>query len=312
MCLLAAVALVGCRDGDRAPSSEAPPTAPSSPTTADAECALPHPAGQSTESFDFEGVSRTYELYVPESYDGTRPLPLILNFHGYGSNAVQQMFYGDFKPIADRDSFLVVAPDGQGSPLHFNLVGAAGEQDDIAMSIALLDRLEQTLCVDPDRVYSTGMSNGGAVTSFLACRHPDRFGAFAPVALVLHVPGCVGTEPVAMVAFMGTHDPIVPFDGGQVSCCGSPILGSAPGAVADWASASDCDAGYTDERLDTEVRRRTWTGCEGTAEVVFYIIDGGGHTWPGAIAVPGLGLTTQQVDASETIWEFFQAHPRAG
>ena len=95
-------------------------------------------------------------------------MPVVFNFHGFGSNAKQQMVYGNFKPLADRDDFLIVAPDGQGSSRHFNLQGEAGLQDDVAMVNALLDHIEATFCVDTKRVFSTGMSDGGAMTSVLA------------------------------------------------------------------------------------------------------------------------------------------------
>src|SRR3954462_826350 len=222
------------------------------------------------------------------------------------------MIYADFNPLADRDTFLVVAPDGQGSPRHFNLTSEPGLQDDLAMVIALLDGMEKTLCIDARRVYSTGMSDGGAMTSALACRHFDRFAAFGPVAVIINLPGCGGAMPVAIAAFMGTADPVVPFDGGKVSCCGSPVLGSAPEAMSAWAAHDGCAGAPTEQRLGSEVRRRTWSGCAGTSSVVFYIIDGGGHTWPGAAITPAqLGLTTQQISASDTLWEFFKAHPMA-
>ena len=72
-----------------------------------------------------------------------------------------------------------------------------------------------------------------------------------------------------------------------------------------------CASSPTEVRLSSEVRRQTWTGCQGSGTVVFYIIDGGGHTWPGAIDIGGLGTTTKQIDASATIWDFFKSHPLA-
>ena len=246
---------------------------------------------------------------MPASYDGTRAVALVFNFHGYGSNAKQQMLYGNFTPLADRDSFLIVAPEGQGDSRHFNLTRESGLQDDVAMVRALLDHLEATLCVDAKRVYSTGMSDGGAMTSMLACQAGDRFAAFGPVAVLLFLPGCGGSHPISIAGFMGTDDPIVPFDGGPVRCCGGPVLGSAPDAMAGWAEHDGCAPEFSDERLGTEVRKRTWTGCAKGGEVVFYIIDGGGHTWPGSVGVGRLGLTTKQIDASSTIWDFFKAHP---
>jgi polyhydroxybutyrate depolymerase len=156
------------------------------------------------------------------------------------------------------------------------------------------------------------MSDGGAMTSVLACRASDRFAAFGAVAVVLFLPGCGGSTPIAITAFMGTDDPVVPFDGGAVRCCGGAVVGGAPDATAKWADHDGCAPEFNDERLGTEVRKRTWTGCQAGGDVVFYIIDGGGHTWPGSIPIASLGLTTKQIDASATIWDFFQAHPLQG
>jgi polyhydroxybutyrate depolymerase len=301
-----------------APSTSVPP-ATMAPTTVSRAggaaadgCRQPHAAGQSAQAFDFQGQSRTYQLYVPRRYDGAQPVPVVFEFHGYGSNAVQQVFYGDFRPLAERDGFLIVAPDGQGKDQHFNLTGEAGLQDDVAMVGALLDHIEATFCVDARRVYATGMSDGGAMTSVLACRTANRFAAFAAVAVVVYDPTCTTAHPVAIAAFSGTADPIVPFNGGPVQCCGGTVIGAAPDAMARWAQHDGCSATFTEDRLASEVRRRSWSGCQAKAAVVFYIIDGGGHTWPGAVPFTPLGLTTQQIKASETIWDFFTDHPLAG
>ena len=127
--------------------------------------------------------------------------------------------------------------------------------------------------------------------------------------MILFVDGCGGSHPIAISAFSGTDDPVVPFNGGAVHCCGGAVLGSAPDAMASWATHDGCAPTFNDERIGTEVRKRTWTGCQPGGEVVFYIIDGGGHTWPGSIPVASLGKTTTQIDASATIWDFFKAHP---
>ena len=277
-------------------------------------CSRPHVAGQTSETFDFQGQARTYQLYVPPAYDGTKPVPVVFDFHGFGSNAVEQMLYGNFKPEADRDDFLIVAPDGQGDGgnRHFSLTSETGLQDDVAMVGALLDHIEADFCVDTKRVFSTGMSDGGAMTSVLACRSGDRFAAFGAVAVIVFVPGCGGANNIAITAFSGTDDPVVPFNGGAVHCCGGAVLGAAPDAMASWAKAEGCDATFTDDTsIGTEVTKRTWPNCRSGAEVVFYIINGGGHTWPGSIPIDRLGKTTTQIDASATIWDFFKAHPHS-
>jgi polyhydroxybutyrate depolymerase len=135
----------------------------------------------------------------------------------------------------------------------------------------------------------------------------NRFAAFGAVAVIL---SC-GTKPAPILAISGTADPIVPFHGGTVNCCGHAKLGSAPGAMANWAKADGCNPAPHDTRQSTEVIRRTWSGCRGAGEPVFYIIVGGGHTWPGSIPIPGLGKTTKQLNASATIWRFFTQHARA-
>jgi polyhydroxybutyrate depolymerase len=316
--LVAAAAIVvgGCSSSSTAATPPAPSSttvttipSPTTSTTPPAACARPHAAGQSAQTFTFQGVARTYQLYVPKSYAGTRYVPLVFDFHGFGSNAEQQMVYGNFKPEADRDGFVIVAPDGQvPDNRHFNLTAEKGLQNDVQMVGALLDHIEATFCIDAQRVYSTGMSDGGAMTSVLACSLSNRFAAFGAVAVIL---ACGGPRPVAIAAFSGTADPVVPFNGGPVSCCGHPNLGAAPAAMANWAAHNHCSASFHDEQLGTEVTRRTWSGCDPGSAAVFYIVNGGGHTWPGSIHIDSLGKTTDQIDASATIWKFFQAHTLA-
>jgi polyhydroxybutyrate depolymerase len=309
--VLAVVSLGAACSSDSKPSAGTAAAAASSSSTAPA-CSRPHAAGQTTESFDFQGVNRTYELYVPATYDGSRPVPLVFDFHGYGSNAKQQMNYGNFKPLADRDNFLIVAPEGQGdgAAKHFSLTASGGLQNDVQMTQALLDRLETQFCVDAKRVYSTGMSDGGLMTSILACTASDRFAAFGAVAVIVYIPNtCMSGRPVAITAFSGTADPIVPFNGGKVNCCGGSQIGAAPDAMAGWATRNGCDPAFSDETLGSEVIKRTWHNCAAGTETVFYMIQGGGHTWPGASFATRLGLTTNQISASDTIWAFFQAHP---
>lgn len=290
-------------------STTTQPTVP--PTAVPATCAArPHASGQFRQTFDFEHVARTYQLYVPPAYRGTTAVPVVFDFHGYGSNAAQQMIYGNFEPLARRNDFLIVAPDGQdtGAKQHFNLTGEKRLQNDITMVLALLDHIEATFCVDTARVFSTGMSDGGGMTSVLACLAPNRFAAFGPVAVQVYRPGCAGKYPIAMVAFHGTADPIVAYNGAKAD---GVDLGAVPTTMAKWAAHDHCDVRYADVSLGTQVQRRTWTGCDGTSSVVLYSIIGGGHTWPGSLAIPAYGLTTTQINASDTIWAFFAAHPLA-
>ena len=129
------------------------------------------------------GLTRTYILYVPASYSAGTPAPLVFNFHGYTSNATEQMFYGDFRPIADTAGFLLIHPmgtlDGSGQP-YWNS-GWGGTVDDIGFTSALIDSLSLTYSINQDRVFSTGMSNGGFMSYTLACELSDRIAAIASV-----------------------------------------------------------------------------------------------------------------------------------
>jgi len=233
---------------------------------------------------------------------------VVLEFHGFGSGAQQQLLYGNLGPQADRDGFLVVAPQGQGQPRHFTLLGpAAGEQDDVQFVGDLLDHLAATLCIDRTRVYSTGMSNGGALTAVLACRMSDRIAAFASVAAVVWGPPCEAAGTVPIIAFHGTADPIVPFNGGRVNCCGGQTIAGAPDTMANWARHDGCGAQFSDEPVKGSVIVRRWAGCRPRGSVALYIVGGGGHTWPGARGGGNfLGGTNKDVDASAVIWDFFK------
>jgi polyhydroxybutyrate depolymerase len=273
--------------------------------------ARPEPTGQKTVPLVFDGKDRDYIVRVPSGYDGTTAAPVVFDFHGWGSNAIQQLYYGSYMSQSDRDGFVIVAPDGIDDPSgrHYNIGAAGTPTDDVAFVLTVLDQVESRLCIDPARVFATGMSDGGAMTSALACRASDRFAAFGAVALVLYAPGCAPSRPVPIAAFMGTADPIVPFDGGAVRCCGGTVLPSAPGSMAGWAQHNGCKR-PEEKRLFPAVLLRVWPGCRGGADVRFYIIEGGGHTWPGtAFDVGRLGVTNKDISASDTLWAFFQAHP---
>jgi len=136
-------------------------------------------------SIEHNGMDRSYILYVPESYDGTKAVPLVLNFHGYTSNAKDQMNYGDFRPLADKEGFIVVHPQGTllDGKTHWNVGGwtLASKVDDVAFTEALLDHLSSEYKIDAKRVYSTGMSNGGYMSFLLACQLSNRIAAVASV-----------------------------------------------------------------------------------------------------------------------------------
>lgn len=245
------------------------------------------------------GDARSYRLHIPPKYRSNRPTPLVFDFHGYARSAGEEENYSQLVLVADRETFILVTPEGSGYPPAWDIVGVYAENgiDDVALVAELLDALEAKLCVDTARVYATGLSNGAEMASQLACTLPHRFAAVAPVAGVVYQ-GCAGGA-VAVVSFHGTEDWNVPFE-------------FTPPAMADWAAHNGCDLGAGIEvvQVSERVTRESFLGC-GSAPVVLYVVDGGGHTWPGAEDnAGGAGPTTHEINASELIWEFFRAHPK--
>ena len=305
-------------EGTTAPTT----TVPSGPVASAGCGGAPATApGTSDRTLRSGGLERRYQLVVPSGYDGTTPGPLVLALHaltvGYG---LSPSLYGLLDPAADADA-LVVAPSGlidRGTP--YWVAAPVEPNHDVDFVADLLDRLEQDLCFDTARVFSTGMSNGGQMSSLLACRLDDRITAVAPVAGVeFSDDECTG-DPVPVMAFHGDADPVVTYEGGGLNAtaiadqqewhgavpAGLPVHGGVDQAMAEWAAHNGCDPEPIEERISPEVLRRTWSGCE--AETVLYVVEGGGHTWPG-MPVAGFeeqfGPTTTDIDATELIFGFF-------
>ena len=257
------------------------------------------------------GLTRTYILYVPASYSAGTPAPLVFNFHGYTSNATEQMFYGDFRPIADTAGFLLIHPmgtlDGSGQP-YWNS-GWGGTVDDIGFTSALIDSLSLTYSINQDRVFSTGMSNGGFMSYTLACELSDRIAAIASVTGAMNLnqsSTCNASHPMPVLEIHGTSDATVAY-------IGASWIEATSNTLNYWATFNNCAI----PAIMTPVPNINLTdGC--TAEhyiypnglngvdVEHYKIIGGGHTWPGAPFT--VGVTNRDLDASIKIWEFFMQY----
>jgi polyhydroxybutyrate depolymerase len=295
-------------------------------STSRCEPEKPHAAGTSAETLQIADGQRQYLLHVPPSYTGRERVPLVLNFHGYGGNGARQNDYSGLVPVSDANGFLLVSPNGlptmNGTPWWNNLqLPDPPHEDDVAFVGALLDELEADLCIDSARIYATGMSNGALMSSRLACSLASRIAAVAPVAGAYYPPlvtdrepeRCADKRPVPIIGFHGTLDPQVPFNGGPSTRGGTfrlPIDDATPeeDVFQAWAAHNGCTQGRKESRVSAEVRLVTYGGCTDGADVQLYIVDGGGHTWPGS-QVERAEHTTHDIRASDLMWTFFQAHP---
>jgi polyhydroxybutyrate depolymerase len=248
-------------------------------------------------------------LYVPASYTGDEPVPLLFNFHALGSNAQQQMAYGDFRPIADRDGFLVAHPQGTQSesepPLNFWNVGAEGV-DDVGFTAAMIDSIAAEYNIDRERVYAAGMSNGGTFSHHLAGLLSDEIAAIASVSGPMTPPMVVVSNPVHPTPVMhihGTEDPLVPYDG-------RPPFLSIAAQLEYWVDYNSCSPTPSITQLPDvnpdngiTVEHVVYGGCDSNVRVEHLKIIGGTHAWPRILGEVGI-----DVDASEEIWMFLSRY----
>ncbi len=291
------------------------PAAASSPGCA---VAAPQP-GESTQAFAADGKSGTYIRDVPRGIVG--PAPVVLDLHGYLEPAWIQQNESGLGAFGDDHGFVTITPeiDESGLPRWDYGPGSA----DVAYLSALITRVESTQCVDERRIYVTGLSMGAFTTSSIACELADRVAAVAPVSGVRDYAWCRPSRPVPVVTFHGTGDPILAYNGGEgpvgqlLPKSGLPDAGDTPvpDRVAAWAKRNGCGAQAVSRHISTDVTLSSYP-CPAGADVEFYSIVGGGHTWPGSASAlfptAFVGATTHTISADRIMWDFFRAHPLEG
>jgi polyhydroxybutyrate depolymerase len=270
-------------------------------------------------------LARSYYVHVPPKFDPARPTPLVVVFHGAGMNGAIMMRFSGFNAKADDANFVAVYPNGTGVGDAFltwtwNAGSTAGliaqnKADDVAFTKAMLADVAKWIRVDPRRVYAVGMSNGGMMAHRVGVELADRFAAVAAVAGPLALNRCDPSRPVPVLHFHGTKDPLIPIEGPTATVQAMIQYRPVEEAMRAWAKADGCSGEPTVTELPprvrdgTKVTRKEYGKGTGGAEVVLYVIDGGGHTWPGRPApVPWIGRATNNVQANDVIWEFFQKH----
>jgi polyhydroxybutyrate depolymerase len=226
-----------------------------------------------------------------------------------------QMNTSRWNRIADEQGLIVAYPAGSGVPRVFPMEGQALTED-IKFISDLIDKLTTDFNIDRTRIYADGLSNGGGMAFALSCAMSDRIAAAGMVAAAQLLPSswCTDPRPVPMIAFHGTADPIVPYEGGTTwkTPTRRPFP-SVPSWTADWARRNRCEPGGVESVVSARVTRLEYTNCADNAAVVLYTIRGGGHSWPGArpSAEWWVGPTNREIDATALMWAFFREHPLA-
>jgi polyhydroxybutyrate depolymerase len=272
-----------------------------------------------SHTIDVNGVSRTYLLYVPPGQSG-KHLPAFIIMHGSGSTAERQEYYSNFDALAQAHNLVVMYP--QGIEKHWNdgrVIGHESASDDIGFMKAMLAQVIAQGLIDPKRVYAAGISNGGFMAQHMACVMPEALAGIAVVAATQPVDAaCPSPRPMPVIFFHGTADKFVLFNGGLIV----PQLGnrgtalSNAQAVATWQKRNGCGAAKKtqlppkDPSDPTRITIENYS-CPPGRGLEDVIIEGGGHTWPGAhqgwLITRILGPVTGNIDANDTMWSFFQS-----
>lgn len=281
--------------------------------TAQAQAACPGAPG-ATQRVELAG--RSILLHLPPRLEAGRTYPVLFLLHGSGGNGAQMLKRSGLEATADAHGFVVAAPDG-GIPVNggfvWNIPGVqtvtgkvptAADADDVAWIGGAIDQLVGQACADKGRIYVTGLSGGGRMSSWLGCVAADRFAAIAPVvglragnplatdpARGPDPATCRPSRPVPVIAFAGDHDTTNPMEGGGRPYWQYPMQA----AMTRWAELDGCAGPMTTRDVTAAVYEQRYAPCRDRAEVVARITRGGTHDW---------------VVDNEALWAFLSSHSR--
>ena len=313
--LFVGLIISSCGGGSSAESPQAssvtPAQAPTSspPSTAITSDLIAQAKGTIAGKISYNYIDREFILYVPSSYDSSAKQPLVFNFHGYGSNADEQMNYGDLRSQADANGFILVHPDALddiGGTSYWNMGGwSFSVHDDIKFIENLINLLMDKYSVDSERIYSVGMSNGGFFSFHLACNLNASFAAVASVTGSMSYDtfnDCNARKPTPVLQIHGSIDTVVPYNGIQ------PIMKPVSDVMEYWKLNNGCDDFILSTPSITP-GTTSWTetylfeNCLNETQNVHLYVQGAGHIWPGSIYA-----RINSPNSSQTIWDFFSKY----
>jgi len=250
-------------------------------------------AGSFELTLESGGIPRTYRLHVPPRYDPGALTSLVLNLHGVTSSGAAQESMSGFSDKADEQGFIVVHPDGYGASWNAGWCCSPATEDgidDVQFARDLVAAVSAQYCIDPDRIFATGFSNGGFMSHRLGCEASDLFAAIAPASGVIATDACDPPRPVPVIQTHGKVDLIVPYSTGIES-------------NQQWAAHNACSSTTKVVYRKGLATCSVYQGCADNAEVEWCEIRGMGHVWPTSETGPGW------IDATDTFWEFLSRHP---
>jgi polyhydroxybutyrate depolymerase len=278
-----------------------------------------------TINITVDNISRSFLLYKPKGYNNAGKMPLLFVNHGGQGNPQGMLQLTDFRSLADSEKFLLIYPEGyqtswnDGRPTNANLAGI----NDVNFFRQLCNYAVSNLSADNERIYVTGLSNGGFMAARLGCELSDRIAAIAVVGATMEqgiYNNCNPGKQVPAIFIHGTLDGFVPFSGGTVSPGAGGTAVSHAQAVSKWITINNCSTtpvvtNIPDNANDgTTIVKSEYTNAATAAMVTSYIVVNGGHTWPQGqqyLSVALIGKTSQNMNANQVIWSFFKKYKRA-
>ncbi|RNL81388.1 alpha/beta hydrolase family esterase [Nocardioides marmorisolisilvae] len=284
---------------------------------------------------------RTYQVltHVPARLAATRAL--VISMHGATQSGPMMRDSSGMNASSDKHGYAVAYPTGgyfnlgfdlpagnfwnvDGLPL-FKIPPPPTSREDTRFVVAIAHQLTRALCLDRRRIYATGASNGGIMSSYLACHDADVFAAVAPVMGVragkatgsdfqtIDTADCRPSRPIAILALHGMKDPVLPYAGQKGGGVWGPAWGyPVEAAIARWVKLDGCTSGPVRTTVSPTISRRVWSGCPGNVTVQAMISTKAGHSWWGhPTPVPFnfvAGPDDLSADANELIWAFLSRY----
>ena len=269
------------------------------------------------DSIPHDGMDRTFLLHLPIGYNDSTDVPLIVAMHGGFGNAYSIENQSQLSAKADLENFIVVYPEGVvGGVLNISSWNAGwccgyasnSNVDDVGFIDALLDTLINLYAVDTNRIYATGMSNGGFLSYRLGCELSERIAAIAPVAASMSMVDCIPSRPVPLIDFHSYLDTHIPYDGGIGNGPSNHYNPPQDSVLNVWGENSNCVDLNDTIIYNSQYTFIKWTSCDCNSEVHHYITQDGGHSWPGGVPTLLGDSVSNYISATDLLWSFFQQY----
>jgi polyhydroxybutyrate depolymerase len=293
---------------------------------------LPSPALPGTYTLNVKsgGYDWTVHIHIPKDYNPDKKPPLVLAFHGAGGEGKNALDHEGWAAKADKEGFVVVAPTGLPSRPRLspsfltnpqvwnsgqlNALSPRTRIDDVAFVVELLDELKERVPYDENRVFATGHSNGGRMTFRLAAEMSERLAAVATVAGMMAVEDPKPKKPLPTLYILGTKDPLVPLEGGEVKLpWGTKRNPPVANFLGKWAAALMCETQPATISEADGVKRVEYVSKNGGPKLTVLYLENHGHHWPGSkplLPESRIGPMKSKLNATDTIWEFFESSGR--